>query len=153
MAQYTKTLIRIPQIARMRVAGIADKKIAETYSMSYQALAQLLMTQEYKDEEQAVLHGQISKIDEAMAGNIDIIKKTARLGVPVALQCLLDSAMQRKDLKAAILASKELLDRDPDQSLAKQPEAQAPQVPAGVLKSAIDIGNKVAQSYDKAKVN
>ena len=46
--------IKIPQIARWRIAGITDTKIAELIHMSGQGLARILATQEYKDYEAAL---------------------------------------------------------------------------------------------------
>lgn len=149
--------IRIPQIVRYRVVGnLKDAQIASLVGMTPAGLSQLLMSQEYKDAEQAYLLGHVSKMDEAAAGKIDVIRNEARVGVPVALRTIIEVATQRKDLKAALEASKELLDRDPDRTLAKSKEGAGavPSVPAEVLQAAVDVGNTVAKSYDpKAGVN
>lgn len=147
--------MRIYQIARMRVSGITDSKIAETFGLGLAGLQYILKTSEYREEEEAVLHGHISKIDEAMAGNAEALRKEARIGVPVAMKALLDAAMQRKDLKSSIAAAKELLDRDPDRTLPKEhsDEISVETLPDEVINQAVGVANKVAQSYDKTKVN
>lgn len=155
MPILNKTKIRIPQMVRMRVSGVADAKIKEIFGLSDFAYNNILRLKEYKDEEDAVLAGHISKMDEALAGNADALRKEAKLGVPVALKALLDAAMQRKDLKSSIAAARELLDRDPDRILSKAQDDIVPleTLPEEVINKAVDIGNKVSQSYDKTKVN
>jgi hypothetical protein len=158
---YAKTNIRIPQIARYRVAGITDKKIADLMGMTYQALAQLMLTQDYKDEEQSILSGQITKLDEQMAGRANLLKAEMRRAVPCAVRGLIDAVNQRRDLKACLTAAKEILDRDPDKTL-RVDEDSAPkeELPAEVLEAMVSQANKVADSYQKqvedttkAKVN
>jgi hypothetical protein len=156
MATYPKTKFKIAQIARMRVAAnCTDAKIAEHFNLTLPGLQYILKTQEYRDEENAIFHGQISAMDEALAGNADAIRKEARIGVPVAMKALLDAAMQRKDLKSSIAAARELLDRDPDRTLIKaQPdEVPAETLPDEVINQAVGVANKISQSYDKTKVN
>jgi hypothetical protein len=126
----SKVDLRIPQIARMRVAGHRDAIIAQTVGLTPAGLARILALPEYKDVEQAVLQGTISKMDMALAGRADLLRQEFKVGVPLAMRTLLEAVQQRRDLRAALEASKELLDRDPDRVFAKasrQPEA--PTVP------------------------
>ena len=143
--------IKIPQIVRWRIAGITDTKISQMLGMSISGLARLLGTQEYKDEEAAYMNGHLSAMDRAMAGKIDAIHNEIRNAVPAALRCLVDSVTQRRDLKTALMAAKEILDRDPDRVLttARSDEAVAPGVPAEVLDAAAQEANKIAESYSK----
>src|SRR6266436_183848 len=153
---YAKTNIKIPQIVRWRVAGISDQKIRAMLGMSTSGLAQILASPEYIEEEAAYLNGHLSAMDRALAGKIDAIHQECRNAVPAALRCLVDTVTQRRDLKAAMAAAKEILDRDPDRTLPASPdqEAVAPGVPASVLDSAAEEGNKIATTYvDAKKVN
>jgi len=156
---YAKTNIRIPQIARYRVCGISDRKIADLMGMSYQSLAQLMLTQEYKDEEQAVFTGQITKLDESMAGRAHLLKNELRRAVPCAVRGLIDAVNQRRDLKACLTAAKEILDRDPDKTLRVDEDAKpTEELPVNVLDSVVNKANSVAASYtaataEKEKVN
>jgi hypothetical protein len=152
---YAKTNIKIPQIARWRVSGIADNKIAQMLGMSPIGVAQIVATQEYKDYEEAILNGHLSKMDEALAGNVDAIRKNFQIAVPAAMRALVDAVTQRKDLKACLTAAKEILDRDPDRTLSTATaENQEPDISPEQLQAAIDVGNKIASTQqDKTKVN
>lgn len=152
---YAKTNLKIPQIARWRMAGISDTTIQKLLGMSSGGLAQLLASSEYKEYEAALLNAHLSKMDEALAGKVDLIHQEFRVAVPAALRCLVDTVTQRRDLKAALGAAKEILDRDPDRTLVTNAsqEPVAPGVPAEVLDNAAEEGNKIAEGYDKVKVN
>jgi hypothetical protein len=148
--------IKIPQVARWRICGITDKKIAQLIGMTPSGLAQLLATQEYQDYEAALMNGHLSEMDKALAGKIGVIHDQCRQAVPAALRTLVDVVTQRRDLKAAMAAAKEILDRDPDRTLtsSRADEPIAPGVPAAVLDAAADAGNDIAKTYvDPKKVN
>jgi hypothetical protein len=142
--------IKIPQIARWRICGIGDKKIAELINMTPSGLAQLLGTKEYIDYEAALMNGHLSEMDRALAGKISIIRGEFKNAVPAALRCLVDAVTQRRDMRTAFMAAKEILDRDPDRTLASQvSEQQAPEsVPVAVLDAVVEAGNKTAQNYN-----
>src|SRR5258708_2685457 len=150
------THIKIPQVAGWRIAGITDRKIADMLGMSVSGLARLLASPEYQDYEAALMNGHLSAMDRALAGKVEAIHNECRQAVPAALRCLVDTVTQRRDLKAAMAAAKEILDRDPDRTLpaSADQEAVAPGVPASVLDSAAEEGNKIASTYtDPKKVN
>jgi CTP:molybdopterin cytidylyltransferase MocA len=148
---YKTTNIKIPQIARWRVAGISDRKIAQMLGMSGGGLAALLATQEYIDYEAALMNGHLSAMDRALAGKVEAIHNECRQAVPAALRCLVDTVTQRRDLKAALAAAKEILDRDPDRSLmtSADQEPVAPGVPAAIIDQAAAEANKIAEDYNK----
>ncbi len=149
MSNYTKTInIKIPQIARWRIAGISDTKIQQLLGMSPGGLARLLATQEYKEYEAALMNGHLSAMDKALSGKVEAIHNEFRTAVPAAMRALVDAVTQRRDLRAALEAAKEIFDRDPDRTLPKSrnDEAVAPGVPAEILQAASDEGNKVAES-------
>jgi hypothetical protein len=147
---YAKTNIKIPQIVRWRVAGISDVKIQKMLGMSSSGLAQILATPEYIEEEAAYLNGHLSAMDRALAGKVEAIHQSMRQAVPAALRCLVDTVTQRRDLKAAMQAAKEILDRDPDRTLvtSTSDEAVAPGIPAEVIEAAAAEGNAIAKNYD-----
>ena len=53
-------------------------------------------------------------MDERLADNADLMGRQMKIAVPMALQTIIETAMQRRDLKSALLASKEILNSDPD---------------------------------------
>lgn len=135
---------------------MSDKKIADMLGMTVSGLARLLATSEYVEYEAALMNAHLSAMDRALAGKVEAIQNECRVAVPAALRALVDVVTQRRDLKAAFAAAKEILDRDPDRTLpaSSDQEAVAPGVPAGVLDAAAEAGNDIAATYvDKEKVN
>lgn len=144
-----KVHILIQQIARFRVAGIRDGVIAAKLNISQSGLSRILSLPDYKDEEQAVLQGTVSKMDEALAGRADALKEYAKQGVPVALRALLEAATQQRDLRARISAASEILDRDPDRLFAKgqaRLEPTAPGISEETLKALDGVADKTASA-------
>jgi hypothetical protein len=150
VAQSSKTTnIKIPQVARWRIAGITDRRIADMLGVTAQGLYQLIATQEYQDYEAALLNGHLSAMDRALAGKVEAIHQECRNAVPAALRCLVDVVTQRRDLKAAMAAAKEILDRDPDHTLPEHASGEpvAPGVPAAVIDAACVDAAKIVQGY------
>jgi hypothetical protein len=148
--------IQIEQIARMRVAGVHDGVIAAKLGMSQSGLSRILALQEYQDVEACVLQGTVSKMDAALAGRADALKEYFRQGVPVALRTLVEAATQRRDLRAAISASGEILDRDPDKVFAKgavRRDDSSHPVSEAMLDSIAADADKVAQAKAAKQVN
>lgn len=153
MATATTT-IKIPQIIRWRAAGISEKKIADLLGMTVQAIRQICTTPEYLEEEEAYMNAHLSKMDEALAGKIDVIHQNFRAAVPAAMRALVDAVTQRRDLKTAIAAAGEILDRDPDKTLVKNKpattgEQDAPRLPEEVLAQAVKESNAIAAALNK----
>lgn len=153
MSSYAKVSIKIPQIARWRLAGIKDTTIGQMLGMSSGGLARLLATEEYKEYEAALLNGHLSKMDEALAGRVNLIQKEFSAGVPAAVRCLLDTVTQRKDLKASLEAAKEILDRDPDRTLVKNKGEAfvAPGLSNEVLASLTEENNQLVDSMSNTQ--
>ena len=80
-----KVRILIQQIARFRVAGIRDGVVAAKLNISQSGFSRIISLPEYKDEEEAVLHGTVSKMDEALAGRADALKEGGTLGAEVGM--------------------------------------------------------------------
>lgn len=111
---HAQTKIRIEQIARYRIAGLRDIRIAEILKITPAALKFICDKVEYKEVEEALLIGQLTEMDLALAGQIEPLRQEVRNAVPAALRCLVDAVNQRRDLRTALAASVEILKRDPD---------------------------------------
>jgi DNA-binding CsgD family transcriptional regulator len=111
---HAQTKIRIEQIARYRIAGIRDFRIAEILKLTPATLKFITEKVEYKEVEEALLIGHLTEMDLALAGHIDPLRQEIRNAVPAALRCLVDAVNQRRDLRTALAASVEILKRDPD---------------------------------------
>lgn len=155
MAPSPTKSIKIPQIVRWRIAGISEVKIADLLGMTVQAVRQIVASQDYKDEEEAILNGHLSAMDEALAGKVAVIHQQFRNAVPAAMRALVDAVTQRKDLKTAIAAAGEILDRDPDRILSKRSAKQsgeednAPKLPDEVLTQAVTESNEIAKALNR----
>lgn len=147
---FKTTNIKIPQIARWRISGVTDIRIAALMQMTLSGLARILASPEYIEYEAALMNGHLGAMDEALAGKIKEIQGECRRAVPAALRCLVDTVTQRRDLKAALQAAKEILDRDPDRTLMSTAEQEAviPGVPAEVINQAAAEANKIAENYE-----
>ena len=111
-----RMMLKITQIARMRIQGVKDVQIAAALGLSNSGFQRIIRTSFYKDHEQAVLNGHISKLDEKLAANRDLLRSFAKNSVPVALQGLVEIARQRRDLKTALEAQRDILRIDPDRN-------------------------------------
>ena len=142
-----KVQILIEQIARLRVGGIRDGVIAAKLNISQSGLSRIIALPEYKDVEQAVLYGTVSKMDEALAGRADALKEYWKHSVPVACRALLEAATQQRDLRARISAASEILERDPEKLFAKgnvRASEDAPAVSEAALKALDEVADKAA---------
>ena len=146
-----KVNIKIEQIARMRVhGGISDGRIAELLGLTRSGLSRILSLPEYIQAEQCILQGVTSGMDEALAGKAEEMKKVFSVGVPAAMRTLLETVTQRRDLRAAMEAAKEILDRDPDHTFTKLKDMPADagmptyQIPGAMLDNAAQDAAKIA---------
>jgi len=138
--------LRIQRVARMRVAGIKDQVIQIREGITAPAFQYLIKLPEYKEVEDALFDGAISAMDRAIAGNVETLRNEVRGAVPAALRTVIEVANQRRDLKTALAASLELLDRDPDRIAQKSKLSETPidgvRLPEGV----IDVVSKEADT-------
>lgn len=117
---HAQTKIRIEQIARYRIAGVRDQKIAELLNITPAVLKFITDKPEYKNTEEALLVGHLTEMDIAIAGKVEPLRNQMRSAVPSALRCLIEVANQRRDLRTALAASVEILKRDPDRALPQE---------------------------------
>ena len=106
--------------------------------MTNSGLQRILRTSEYRDIEQCLLEGTLSKLDFQIAQNTTLLHKMIEPAVPAALQAMVDSVVQRRDLRTALAAAKEILDRDPKRQFvsSKQPTAvQADALPSALIEA------------------
>jgi DNA-binding transcriptional MerR regulator len=104
--------IRAAQIARLRVAGRSISDIAKAMGMSTGALRLMLAHPEYRMIEEEVFAKHIAALDAELARRRELIRAQIATAVPSALRTLVDAMNQRRDLRAAIAAAKEILDRE-----------------------------------------
>lgn len=136
--------LRIQRVARMRVAGIKDSVIQLREGITAPAFQYLIKLPEYLEVEESVFDGQISAMDKAIAGNVEILRHEVRTAVPAALRTVIEVANQRRDLKTALAASLELLDRDPDRVAQKSKPSEVPVDGVRLSDNIIDVVSKEA---------
>lgn len=145
-------LMKLNTIARLRLfSGMKDGPIATLCGMTQSGLSRLIALPEYQEIEQQQLAGGITKLDEAVAGKAEEMKKIFAPAIPAAMRTLQEMVLQRRDLRAAVAASIEVLDRDPEHTFAKANRGaiagtEANRVPAGVLATALTATNEVAKA-------
>lgn len=149
-----KVQIRIEQIARMRLAGIKDYIIAEQVGLTPAGLSRILALPQYLDIQEALLQGHLTQMDKAIAGRVDILRQEMKPLVPAALRALTDAVTQRRDLRAMLEASKEILDRDPDGTFAKRSKTTADSEPVPRIDPAslTKLGTAVDEVVKKVQV-
>jgi hypothetical protein len=137
----------------MRTAGIKDSVIQLREGITPPAFHYLINLPEYKEVEDAVFDGTISAMDRALAGNVDSLRQEVRGAVPAALRTVIEVANQRRDLKTALAASLELLDRDPDRVAQKSKPSEASidgmRLPDGVIDVVSREADKVVGEINK----
>jgi len=147
--------LRIQRVARMRVAGIKDQVIQLREGITPPAFHYLINLEEYKDVEQALFDGAISAMDRAIAGNVETLRNEVRGAVPAALRTVIEVANQRRDLKTALAASLELLDRDPDRVAQRSKPSEsmidAVRLPDGVIDVVSKEADKVVTEINNGK--
>jgi hypothetical protein len=152
-----KVKIAMEQLARMRIAGIRDGVIAAKLGYTQAGLSRIVALPEYQELEEAILTGVVSKMDEALAGNVKAMQKYFETSVPVALRTLFDTVSQRRDLRAAMSAATEILDRDPQGTFSKKKislNEDAPAVSTAMLDALTPDADKVTQEIkDKNKTS
>lgn len=119
VAQGHKVLLKIQQIARFRIRGLKDADIANQFNLSQSGFARLVASAEYKEVEEQILANVLSKLDEDLIEDVDSLRRKFAKCIPIATQRLLEIAVQDRDLKASLDAAREIFDRDPRKTFAK----------------------------------
>ena len=149
-------LYKLHQIARLRLfSGMKDDAVATLVGLSRGGLSRIIALPEYQELERQLLEGGVTKLDEALAGKQEEMKKVFSSAVPAAMRTLVEAVTQRRDLRTAVAASIEVLDRDPEHTFAKAgrgeiASAHANAVPSGVLNQAIAATKEVAKAVTNA---
>jgi hypothetical protein len=145
-------LLRVQRIARARALGVKDVAIAQALGLSNSGFQRIIRTQVYIEYERSYFECAISKMDEAMSADVLLMRNTMRHAVPVALRTIIETTLQRRDLKAALAAAQDILNRDPDRNfLRAQDSANLPSVSGPGLPSVlIDAISKDADGVSQA---
>jgi hypothetical protein len=142
---HAQTKIRIEQIARYRIAGVRDQKIADLLGITPAVLKFITDKPEYKNTEEALLIGHLTEMDMAIAGKVEPLRQQMRSAVPAALRCLLDVVNQRRDLRTALAGAVEILKRDPDRACPQESSENVIEnsLPVEVLNASINESEKL----------
>ena len=150
-----RMMLKITQIARLRLTGVKDVVIARTVGLRPCSLVRILRTPDYKEYESSILQGHLSKMDENLANNRDLMLHRQKAAVSMAQRTIIEVAQQRLDLRSALSAAKEILDRDPDRTLVKeQPvritnDPRSAGVPEGLFEAVSKDADGVAVSVSQ----
>ena len=152
---HLKVRLKIEQIARLRSNGIKDKQILVLLTISQGCLSRILRLQEYKDAENALLIGSLSTFDELIAQKTDAMKKYFAAAIPASMRALVDTVLQKRDLKARLDAARELLDRDPKKTFTKdktRAEGDESYLPEKILTDLGKRGEALVTEVSKAEL-
>lgn len=153
----SKVLAKIEQIARLRVAGVKDSRIAQMLGMSYGGLTRILQTDFYRKREAEVRQNLVSQMDKTLIKTrTDLLQNELQDAVPDAVRFIIDTCRKGADLRARMAAAKEILDRDRQRAFVKQAAASprdanasastvTPTLPEGVMDAARREGDKASE--------
>lgn len=143
----SKSWIKIQQIARMRVLSIPDTEICRTFGLTRSGLSRIYALPHYQELEKLLLAGQVTQMDKILAGRTEEIRQQFEILVPMAMRTMLDAVAQRRDLKTALSAAGEILDRDPNLTYSKKKETglgPGNGLPIGILNNAAKAGDEAS---------
>jgi len=154
---HKKVFLKMTQIARMRIRGYKDGIIASHFGLSQSGLARIISDPTYIEIQAQVLETVNAGLDAGLKNDHDELKRKFEKYVPFAMQALIDTVMQSRDLKMKMEAAKEIFDRDPNKSFAKADKtgqsAGATALPTGLM-SQLDAENKtVVSNIPKPTIN
>lgn len=135
-----KMYILVSQIARLRISGIKDNIIAQTLNLRSQVVYRITKTQYYKEVEEALLHGHLSAMDAKLAKKRDVMEGIMEQATPQAVMTIVEVARQRRDLRSALAAAKDILRMDPNRTFAVDGDSRirssnSPGLPASLFES------------------
>lgn len=107
-----KTRIRMERSARLESLGYSDADISLMIGLSLSGLAQMKMTDEYKQVRLQISSGVLAEMDATIGEETEEMRNRLRNQVPVALQAIADLVSQKSDSKLRLQAATEILDRD-----------------------------------------
>lgn len=121
-----KVQILVELIARLRLARLSDDSIAARLGLSRSGLSRILALPEYKHAQEVALREMTGAMDDMLHTRADAMSQEfARDAVPEALRALVDTVRQRRDLKTCLAAAKEILNRDPNDTLPERRSADS----------------------------
>lgn len=98
--------------ARLESLGYSDADISLMIGLSLSGLAQMKMTDKYKQVRLQISSGVLAEMDATIGEETEEMRNRLRNQVPVALQAIADLVSQKTDSKLRLQAATEILDRD-----------------------------------------
>src|SRR5216684_738943 len=104
LEMQSKVLSKMEQVARYRILGMKDTRIAQIIGISYGGLSRILATPEYKQIEAGVRISLVGKMDKSLEQQrVSIMEQQMREelanAVPDALKFIIDTARKGQDLR------------------------------------------------------
>ena len=138
--------IKAEQIARMIVAGKKATQIALSMNMSYGGLQRILACPAYKLIEDEVRRGNLKNMDDSLAERAKLTPLQEELSdaVPEAMKTIIDAVKQKRDLRMALSAARDVIALDPRRTFTRnskkedEDHAQRPALPDAMLESVVN---------------
>ncbi len=144
---HLKVRLKIEQIARFRCAGVTDVKIRQILGLSVFGFVRITRLREYAECEASILSGTLSTLDMILGSKAEAMKTYFASAVPAAMRALVETVLQKTDLKARLEASKEILNRDPKRTFVEAKDAARSAGDAQLLPESLidDLGKRATQ--------
>lgn len=150
---HLKVRLKIEQIARLRADGVKDASILRILGITQSGLSRIIRLDEYKEIEEAVVQGKLTKMDELLANRTKTMQDFYAPAVPAAMRTLVEAVLNKKaSLTDRMRAASEILDRDPRRAFVKNAarggdaiNGDASQLPADILASRTADANAIQQ--------
>lgn len=108
-----KLRLKIEQLARLALAHASNADMMRYSGLTQSGLSRILALPEFKEQVARLQAQLMSHGDAVLQRKLDQTLRVFDDAVPEALQALVDTVKQNRDLKARMLAAREILNRDP----------------------------------------
>lgn len=111
---HRRTLDKIHIMVRLELANplLSQIDLAKLAGLPYIRYTLLKRTTVYQQIHNQYLTGVLTKLDNQVEDNLKVSSETLKFAVPLALQALVQQALQTKDLRVQNKACNDILDRD-----------------------------------------
>lgn len=118
---WDKARMRMERAARFELCMVySDAEIAQMIGITPGGYAQMKMRPEYVDIRNSIKHGILQECDALIYDDIETLHDRVAQQVPGALQTIFDACQQRRDMKLAVSAAKDIIEIDNRLTAAKK---------------------------------
>ena len=111
---HLRTIRRCHLLVRLELKSphLTSAEIAKMVGLSPQSYVILKASQLYRDIYNQYLSGVLTKLDVQVDNNLELTAESLKFAVPIAMQALVEQAIQTKNERIRNKAANDILDRD-----------------------------------------